>query len=274
MYRIKHIFFTTFISFLFTQTPDQFQLNDTARLNRFDHNSVKGQIANNAVIDIKNLGDSLYFFGTGNGLSYAEILNNSKIEFGYFSISNMPRGGNPALAVEGNTIAVAGVIDTAVATGTEPKGTGIAYSTDQGENWIYLPQPVDPDTAFFENYNFDQCFENDYEWNNLDSICYSNKSWIIPWGEQEIKSLLASSEVDNVSYDLSIGGDYIYAASWAGGLRRYPIGVLTNEEGRQWETIPLPRDDDLYLHCGEIDTLYYRAKGSRRKGAPLSYEVA
>ena len=46
---------------------------------------------------------------------YADILPDGAIDFGYFSISNMPKGGNPALAVNGNIIAVSGVIDTAVA---------------------------------------------------------------------------------------------------------------------------------------------------------------
>ena len=112
-------------------------IKSSDHLNRYEHNSIKGQLANNAVIDIKNSSDSLYFFGTGNGLSYADILPDRTIDFGYFSISNMPKGGNPALAVSRNIITVSGVIDTAVTTGSEPKGTGIAYSTDKGENWKF-----------------------------------------------------------------------------------------------------------------------------------------
>ena len=209
------------------------------------------------MIDIKNSSDSLYFFGTGNGLSYADILPDGTIDFGYFSISNMPKGGNPALAVSGNIIAVSGVIDTAVATGTEPKGTGISYSTDRGENWDYLPQPVDSDTVYFENYNLNECINNDYDWDSQSETCFSNKNWTIPWGGQEIKSLLVSSEVDNVSYDLAIYNGFIYATSWAGGLRRYPVGLLEGDEVRKWEVIPLPGDNDLDLYCGQIDSSYY-----------------
>ena len=61
-----------------------------------------------------------------------EIIYNGSIDFGYFNISTMPMGGNPALAVDGSSIAVSGVIDTSVITGSEPKGTGIAYSTNTG----------------------------------------------------------------------------------------------------------------------------------------------
>ena len=97
----------------------------------------------NFFIVIGSITTSLYFFGTGNGLSYADILPDGTIDFGYFYKSIMPRGGNPSLAIDGNFIAVSGVIDTAVSTGTEPKGTGISYSTDKGINWTFLPQPID-----------------------------------------------------------------------------------------------------------------------------------
>ena len=170
------------VSILFTQTPMEYQIVDNKSLGRFELISIKGQLANNAVIDIKNSGDSLYFFGTGNGLSYADILPDGTLDFGYFSISTMPLGGNPALAVSGNIIAVSGVIDTAVATGTEPKGTGIAYSTDRGENWENLPQPVDPDTVYFENYNINECINNDYDWDSQSELCLAKKNWTIPWG--------------------------------------------------------------------------------------------
>jgi hypothetical protein len=218
---------------LYTQVPLEYNLLvDTDQLNRYDNNSIKGQIANNAVIDIKSSGDSLYFLGTGNGLSYGEIIDNDSIDFGYFNISTMPRGGNPALAVDGKSIAVSGVIDTAVATGTEPKGTGIAFSTDQGENWTYLPQPID-------------------------EIPLTGEYHAISWGGQDISALAVTTEINNVSYDLAIYDNYIYSASWAGGLRRYPIGMITENQNRQWEIIPLPRDYDLDLYCDAIDTSYY-----------------
>ena len=52
---------------IYAQFPLEYNLLvDSDQLNRYGHNSIKGQIANNAVIDIKSLGDSLYFFGTGN----------------------------------------------------------------------------------------------------------------------------------------------------------------------------------------------------------------
>mgnify|MGYP001070402730 CR=1 FL=1 len=232
IFHYKNFLIIFYFSYLLAQTPYQFHLLNSEQFNRYEHNSIKGQIAHNAVIDIKSSSDSLYFFGTGNGLSYGEIIDNDSIDFGYFDISTMPRGGNPALAVDGNFIAVSGVIDTAVATGTEPKGTGIAFSTDKGENWVYLPQPIDEIPATGQNH-------------------------AILWGGQEISALAVTTEINNVSYDLAIYNDYIYVASWAGGLRRYPIGMIGGNENKQWEIIPLPRDDDLDLYCDAIDTSYY-----------------
>mgnify|MGYP000595541432 CR=1 FL=1 len=55
---------------------------------------------------------------------------------------------------------------------------------------------------------------------------------------------------NNISYGLAIVGDYIYAASWAGGLRRFgPIYL----EQKSWQIIPLPMDSDPKLICGLID---------------------
>ena len=58
-----------FISYVFTQTPVEYKIVKNKTLGRFENNSIKGALANNMVIDIKYSGDSLYFFGTGNGLS-------------------------------------------------------------------------------------------------------------------------------------------------------------------------------------------------------------
>ena len=223
-----YIIFILVSNILFSQYLNEFKL---LKINKSLQRS-NSQIANNAVIDIKAIEDSLILFGTGGGLSYSRIYTDNSLAFGYYTNQNMPLGGNPSVAVNANYIAVSGVIDTTVATGIEPKGTGISYSTDGGQNWIYLSQPID-------------------------NIPESGQYHTILWGEQEISALSVTTEINNVSYDIAIHENYIYAASWAGGLRRYPIGILDNNIDRKWEIIPLPRDNDLNLYCGEIDSSYY-----------------
>jgi hypothetical protein len=52
---------------------------------------------------------------------------------------------------------------------------------------------------------------------------------------------------------LAVGEDYVYAASWAGGLRRFRY--LDIEP--QWEIVPLPMDDQGSLNCGTVDATTY-----------------
>ncbi|MDP6569733.1 MAG: hypothetical protein QGF57_00670 [Candidatus Marinimicrobia bacterium] len=251
---IHFFIFSLFLSLKVANPPVEYLLHPDNSLKRFDVISQKGSLKNNAVIDIRRMDESLYFFGTGNGLSFGESQMDGSIEFGFFTNKEMPRGGNPALAVFENSIAVSGVIDTIVATGSEPMGTGIALSLDGGESWNYLPQPVDPDTAYFPHLDLTQCGEMEYMW-NTETGCFSNTHWNIDWGGEEVSSLLASAEVNNVSYDLSLNADYLYAASWAGGIRRYALEQT--EPGGGWQNIPLPLDDDLNLLCGVIDSSYF-----------------
>lgn len=230
LYRLLFILF--FLGYLFSLTPKEFNISDSSKLSRKKYSLNTGKIASNTIIDIKSINDSLYFFGTGNGLSHGEIIYSDSIEWGYFNDTKMPRGGNPALAINENYIAVSGVIDTLTITGTEPKGTGIAYSRDYGNNWNYISQPID-------------------------LIPESGQYHTITWGENQLSALAVTTEINNISYDLAIYDDYLYSASWAGGLRRYPIGLLSENNIRNWQIIPLPRDNDLDLYCNSIDSSYY-----------------
>ena len=55
--------------------PSHFNLLNSSQLSRFDHNSIRGKIANNAIIDIKSSNDTIYFlifrFVGGGGTPYA-----------------------------------------------------------------------------------------------------------------------------------------------------------------------------------------------------------
>ena len=66
-------------SYIFSSIPNKYSLFNI-KLDR--HNfSYSGSIASNAVIDIKTVNDSIYFFGTANGLSSAKITNTDSIIF-------------------------------------------------------------------------------------------------------------------------------------------------------------------------------------------------
>ena len=227
------ILFLLILSVLLSQIPIDYKFSTDITLNRYENITEEG-LNSNAIVDIRPFDSTYFFLGTASGLSYVHIhdLHPDSVSFGSFnrdSIS-LPRGGAPALAVRENIIAISGLLDTTAVTGEELMGTGISYSIDEGENWFFLPQPKDdnPETGEYQT---------------------------IIWGTQDISALAVTTEINNISYDLSIGGDYIYAASWAGGLRRY--GPLYSEQ-KTWQIIPLPMDSDSSLICGAIDLETYK----------------
>ena len=226
------ILFLLILSVLLSQIPIDYKFSTDITLNRYENITEDG-LSSNSIVDIRPFDSTYFFLSTASGLSYVHIhdLHPDSVSFGSFkrdSIS-LPRGGAPALAVRENIIAISGLLDTTAVTGKELMGTGISYSIDEGENWFFLPQPKDdnPETGEYQT---------------------------IIWGAQNISALAVTTEINNISYDLSIGGDYIYAASWAGGLRRY--GPLYSEQ-KTWQIIPLPMDSDSSLICGVVDLETY-----------------
>jgi len=186
-------------------------------------------LPDNGIIDIEAISDTLIYFGTSSGLGRVDI-DGEELIFSTVMSNAMPEGGNPALAIEGNVIAASGVTTyySAATDSNEPKGTGVAYSVDSGDTWKFIEQPIveNPEDGLFHQ---------------------------IEWGGQTIQVLAVTTAVNNVSYDLAIGGYYIYSTSWAGGLQRFDY---RNEEP-EWEIIPLPMDDQSQLICGDIDIDVY-----------------
>ena len=194
-----------------------------------DPEIVNESLPDNGIIDIEAISNNQLYFGTSSGLGRVDIDGEDKI-FSTVMSDAMPEGGNPALAIEENIIAVSGVTTyySAATESNEPKGTGIAYSVDSGDTWKFMEQPIveNPEEGLFHQ---------------------------IEWGGQTLQILAVTTSVNNVSYDLAIGGDYTYSTSWAGGLQRFNF----TDDTPQWEIIPLPMDDQSQLICGDIDIEVY-----------------
>lgn len=241
------IIFLLINSVLISQVPIDYKFSSNNTLDRYENITEEG-LNSNAIVDIRPLDSNYFLLSTASGLSYVHIYDvyPDSVNFGSFNKNSvsLPRGGAPALAVRENIIAISGILDTTAATGEEIMGTGISYSIDEGEIWQYLQQPR----------------ENPE----------SDKYHTISWGGQTIYALSVTTEINNISYDLSIGGDYIYAASWAGGLRRY--GPLYTGQ-KSWQIIPLPMDTDTSLMCGLIDLNMYEINPKDPwKGNPDDYD--
>ena len=219
--------FSKIILFLLSAIILSGQIQSPMRFNLiFDEDTLKSAgLKSNIIAEIKLMGDSLTWLGTGQGLA----LHNGKQLFSFLStqdsladqeaISLLPFGGIPAIAVKGDTLAVSFSSDNgSIQVG---KGLALSYSAQDTNDlsWRYFKQPVDlpSDT-------------------------------VKPFGEGYYRCLPVTVPEANVTYDSYIDGGFLWIASWAGGLRRY------NMEVGNWENVPLPMDgqDSLSL-CDGFD---------------------
>ena len=222
--------FIFFISILVGQnpSPSRFALNPTVQ-----DTFLSEGLSSNIVAEIRLMGDSLTWLGTGQGLA----LHDGRKVFTHKSTSDLladrdetkfvPEGGIPAISVSGDTLAVAFSGDN----GSIQVGYGLTITNNAssvedtaGISWTYLEQPMD--------------LESDE---------------IKPFGEGFFRILPVTVPEANVTYDSYIHNGYLWTASWAGGLRRY------NLDNPGWEIVPLPMDhqDSLSTCTGftEVDTM-------------------
>tara|TARA_B000000609_G_scaffold118208_1_gene92294 strand:+ start:1433 stop:3127 length:1695 start_codon:yes stop_codon:yes gene_type:complete len=255
-----------FYSLAYLQVPYSIEFNSSSNLRE-----VSSGLSSNAAFDIEILGDSTLIIGTDTGMNLAYYDQSGILRYGHFVGLNLVEGGNPALTIKDDIIAVSGVQSVDTSVGSQSKGMGISYSVDAGESWRYIAQPIDSSHQDFPTYeNKWACLWGPFNENSL----YNNKSECefncedcdgndgrcsmydyISWGEQDsILNFAVTTDIQNVSYGLSIHGDYIYAASWAGSLRRFNYEL----QNPKWELVPLPMDNQDILNCNSINISEYQ----------------
>ena len=209
-------------------SPSRFSLNSTVQ----DTFLSKGLLSN-IIAEVRLMGDSLTWFGTGQGLAlhnghyvYSHQITTDSLADGQ-TTKLVPYGGIPAIAVMGDTMAVAYSGDN----GSIQVGYGLTLTYDaqmvndsSGITWTYLQQPIDQES-----------------------------DTLPPFGEGFYRALPVTVPEANVTYDAYLFGNYLWTASWAGGLRRYDLN------SKNWENVPMPMDsqDSLSLCAGfdEVDDL-------------------
>jgi len=215
-----------------------FNTYETNNINRNETDNIALGLPSNQIVDIR-LGNDKLFFGTSGGLGYLDL--DGSYFFKSFMNDSLPYGSNPSVVtkqLEDSYIVVAsGGQSIDIASETYPSGTGIGYSLNNGESWHYKNQPVDPIPDGNSKYQ------------------------IMSWGGQDLNQLAVTTQINNITYDLAIIGDYIYSASWAGGIRRFKFQNielgLPDDDLNPWESIPLPMDNQSILNCGFIDIQEY-----------------
>ena len=220
---MNKIIFVIIFQLLFGVIPNKFKFHKENSLNR--NNSEEINLPSNGIVDMGITNNDLIFLGTSGGLGIVEYIDSEAQNFSIVENSNLPQGGNPALFVKDSIIVVSGVVDTLAQDEYLSKGTGISLSQDYGETWEYFEQPID-------------------------SIPNSGKYQYIDWYGQSVQQLAVTVAINNISYDLTVMGDFIYASSWAGGIRRIQfrnLPPLIEGEENSWELVPLPEDNDIEL---------------------------
>lgn len=171
--------------------------------------------ASNTITDIIVIGDTIWL-GTSRGLSFSNCRGECWVNF----YGTSPFGTDNVSGLGYNN----GIVWVATATNEEysgssiPVGTGLKYTTNNGQYWYSFSQPVDNECATTEQY-----------------------------GINTLNALPVTVPQQNLTYDIAFTPGTIWITSYAGGLRKSIDGGYT------WQRVVLPPD---YLNSiSPTDTL-------------------
>ena len=244
-----------------------------------NYRNTESNLADNYIIDIREGDNSIIFIGTGEGLSKAD-LNNQTTQYEHFDSSYLPTGGNPSLntvilsssyiGYEGNTMVTVSGSEASTYDSSISAGTGLAWSLNNGSTWNYIEQPIDIDCEDFSSYEcleenncswsieLDYCIYNNYKIIEQDDISIPMVPIIAVGYSEELYSYPITVQEYNVIYDISIDlkNGYIYTANYYGMLRRFKFYDFINESiitEPIWEVVPLPLDSQSAAECGNYN---------------------
>ncbi len=161
--------------------------------------------AGNTILDIVVINDSIWIATTKGltrsidaGLTFKNYYNTP--EFGTESIS--------AIGYNKGVIWVATAHNTTKNGQSLPEGSGLKYSTDNGNSWTTINQPKDDPSD--------------------SSIVY---------GINNIRALPVTVDINNITYDIAFSKNTIWISTFAGGLRK------STDMGQSWQRVVLPPDN-------------------------------
>src|ERR1035437_2312279 len=159
----------------------------------------------NSVSDIITIGDTIWIgsskgvsLSTDDGGSWQHFYGNSA--FGTESISAIGYDHGVFWAATAHTVDENGQ--------SLPEGSGLKYTSDKGQTWISIPQPID---------------------NQGDSL--------VTYGINTLRALPVTVKVQNLIYDIAFTPGTIWIASFAGGLRK------STNMGASWQRVVIPPDN-------------------------------
>ena len=205
---IFFLFITSLVCFSQTQ-PFTFRLSDEEPgLDK----SISTKPISNTITDIITVGDSTIWLGTSRGVSLST--NNGTSWTNFYGSPEFGADNISAIGYNNGIFWCATAKEEKTSTGELPAGTGLKFTSDFGETWKSIPQPIDTEGDTIEFYGSDQ-----------------------------IRALDVTVTVQNLTYDIAFTPNTIWIASFAGGLRKARIDCLLANQEYKFSRVVLPPDD-------------------------------
>ncbi len=160
----------------------------------------------NSIVDIVISNDTIWL-GTGKGLSRSTDGGYSWKN--YYGTAAFGSENISAIAVRGTDIWIATAHSVERDGNFLPEGSGFRHSTDGGETWTSIAQPLDA--------------------NNVDTLYYNDKSLI--------RALGITTAINNITYDIALTKDAVWITSFAGMVRK------STDNGSTWNRVIIPPDN-------------------------------
>ena len=203
--------------------PDSFDLykND----NHFNKISDANPVSN-SIGEIITIEDTIWI-GTSRGVSVSFDRGESWTNF--YKTPPFGEDGISAIGYYNGTFWAATSIDVEITGGANvPKGTGLKYTTNNGQTWNSIPQPLD----------------------NLSDT-------IVVYGINQLAALPITVAEQSPTYDFAFTPGAVWITSWASGLRR------STDMGQTWQRMVLPSDSlNSIQPTDTLDFCYSPASGN------------
>ena len=197
-----------FIPVSFSQnSPRLFKLNNKNSINASTDNSPAG----NSITDILIYGDTIWV-GSGKGVSVSFNKGDSWTNF--YGTPDFGTEDESAMGYYDGTFWVATAHTKDVNGQSIDQGTGLHYTTNNGQTWTNIPQPVDDPGDSLLVYGI-------------------NDGINLP----KVRALPITVPEQNVTYDIAFTTGTIWITSWSSGLRR------STDMGKTWQRVLLPSDN-------------------------------
>ncbi|CUT01051.1 FlgD immunoglobulin-like domain containing protein [Candidatus Chrysopegis kryptomonas] len=170
----------------------------------FNAQSLSNLPAGNIITNLCACGDTIWV-GSSKGLS--RTTDGGRTWKNYYQTPEFGTSKISAIACKNGVIWVATARTVKIDNNQFPEGLGLLYSTDGGETWTKIEQPIDTRTDTIEIYGINQ-----------------------------LKTLPITTTINNITYDIAITKDAVFIASFAGGLRK------STDMGKTWQRVVLPPD--------------------------------